>query len=554
MKLNRATRLVLLLAPSLFTVASGHAGSATWSLNPSSSDWNTETNWTPESVPNGPEDTATFDVSNQAVVRFTTGISVAAIVFNPGVGSYSITTRYNLDFFGNGIVNESSVTQNFRAGDVAGSFNFHNNATAGNVHFFTSVGGVVFYDTASAANATIDNLQGIVPGITFFHNSSTAGNAMILNHAGSPNGGGTLFMDTSTAGTATFISEGAGSGNSGVQFRDNSSADHGTFTAEGGGIQEAGNLVTFSDSATAANAAITANGGAHFKAPGGLIIFYGRATAANATLTANSGTNRGGPAIISFSDRSRGGTARVVLHGGLLDLSFEAAPGLSLGSIEGAGYVSLGPNNLTVGKNGLNTVFSGTIKDDPSSGGSLTKEGLGALVLSGASTFTGGTIVVEGTLSVRNKIGSATGTGGVSIPAGHLAGDGIIAGAVVVGTGTISPGPNLIAPGTLTLQSGVTLNSGSTYQFNLQSDNGTAASLSSSGVIIDGSAMFIANDSGNTALAPGVSLVVIQNTSAAPISGVFSNLPDGGTITIGNNTFLASYEGGDGNDLTLTVQ
>ena len=33
----------------------------------------------------------------------------------------------------------------------------------------------------------------------------------------------------------------------------------------------------------------------------------------------------------------------------------------------------------------------------------------------------------------------------------------------------------------------------------------------------------------------------------------FSNLPDGSTVTIGSNTFQADYEGGDGNDLTLTV-
>ena len=34
---------------------------------------------------------------------------------------------------------------------------------------------------------------------------------------------------------------------------------------------------------------------------------------------------------------------------------------------------------------------------------------------------------------------------------------------------------------------------------------------------------------------------------------MFSNLADGGTIVAGSNTFQADYEGGDGNDLTLTV-
>jgi hypothetical protein len=47
--------------------------------------------------------------------------------------------------------------------------------------------------------------------------------------------------------------------------------------------------------------------------------------------------------------------------------------------------------------------------------------------------------------------------------------------------------------------------------------------------------------------------VVINNTSATPIAGRFGNLPDGATVTVGSNTFLANYEGGDGNDLTLTV-
>ena len=46
---------------------------------------------------------------------------------------------------------------------------------------------------------------------------------------------------------------------------------------------------------------------------------------------------------------------------------------------------------------------------------------------------------------------------------------------------------------------------------------------------------------------------MIKNTAATPISGTFANLPDGATITSGNNTFQVSYEGGDGNDLTLTV-
>jgi hypothetical protein len=48
-------------------------------------------------------------------------------------------------------------------------------------------------------------------------------------------------------------------------------------------------------------------------------------------------------------------------------------------------------------------------------------------------------------------------------------------------------------------------------------------------------------------------LTAISNTSATPIAGTSSNLADGAILTVNGNNFQASYEGGDGNDLTLTV-
>ena len=54
----------------------------------------------------------------------------------------------------------------------------------------------------------------------------------------------------------------------------------------------------------------------------------------------------------------------------------------------------------------------------------------------------------------------------------------------------------------------------------------------------------------------GTVLTVINNTGTAPITGAFSNLPNGGTINLVYDgttyTFTANYSGGDGNDLTLT--
>jgi len=61
------------------------------------------------------------------------------------------------------------------------------------------------------------------------------------------------------------------------------------------------------------------------------------------------------------------------------------------------------------------------------------------------------------------------------------------------------------------------------------------------------------SDIGSSVLPIGSLLMIIDNTAAIPIAGTFSNLADGGIITSDVNNFQASYEGGDGNDLTLTV-
>jgi fibronectin-binding autotransporter adhesin len=52
---------------------------------------------------------------------------------------------------------------------------------------------------------------------------------------------------------------------------------------------------------------------------------------------------------------------------------------------------------------------------------------------------------------------------------------------------------------------------------------------------------------------PGTVFTVLDNTAGTPIAGTFVNLAQGSTFTANGNTFQASYEGGDGNDLTLTV-
>ena len=228
---------------------------------------------------------------------------------------------------------------------------------------------------------------------------------------------------------------------------------------------------------------------------------------------------------------------------------------LTVGSIEGDGVVSLGRNILEVGSNNLSTLFAGVIGGNL---GSLTKVGVGILKLTGANTYTGGTIVTAGGLVIKNTTGSGTGTGAVQINRGILAGSGTIAGPVNVGIGSgtgafLTPGMGASTATTLTIQSAVTFKADGTYTCRLNTKKTKADQLIANGVTIESGAQFAFKVTGDEQLRVGKSCMVISNTAATPISGTFANLPDGSTFTIGPNTFQASYEGGDGNDLTLTV-
>ena len=73
------------------------------------------------------------------------------------------------------------------------------------------------------------------------------------------------------------------------------------------------------------------------------------------------------------------------------------------------------------------------------------------------------------------------------------------------------------------------------------------------GVIIDSGATFTFVDVGTGMSPVGTLFTVINNISASPIAGTFSNLPNGSIFTSNNNNFKVNYTGGTGNDLTLKV-
>ena len=131
---------------------------------------------------------------------------------------------------------------------------------------------------------------------------------------------------------------------------------------------------------------------------------------------------------------------------------------------------------------------------------------------------------------------------------------------MTVGTGTgkggvVAPGRAAHNPVTLTMDKTITFMADATYSCDIYSDGvpAKADGIAANGVMIAEGAAISVNDAGNTSLTPGTIFTIATNTAATPIIGTFSNLLDGGTLTVGSNTFQANYEGGDGNDLTLKV-
>ena len=159
----------------------------------------------------------------------------------------------------------------------------------------------------------------------------------------------------------------------------NSSAQTETFSASNGGT------VQFSNSASAGNAVLKASSG-------GYLQFFNTTSAANATVQLASG-----------------GT-----------LAVETAGNLDLGSLSGdsgsqvlfTAFSSSTPS-LTVGASGASTTFAGTISENASSGavsGALTKVGAGKLTLTGSNSYSGGTTLEAGELSIGNASALGSGT------------------------------------------------------------------------------------------------------------------------------------------------
>lgn len=178
---------------------------------------------------------------------------------------------------------------------------------------------------------------------------------------------------------------------------------------------------------------------------------------------------------------------------------------------------------------GINKEISGT--------GSLTKLGLGALVLDGVHSYTGETIVKAGALSVQGSIAASklttVGAGGM------LGGIGTLGNTVIASGGVLAPGNSI---GTINVAGDITFEAGSAFQVEANA-KGESDKVAASGkaMLKGGSVLTLA--SGNN-YAPQTNYKII--TAAGGVTGSFADVSS-------NLAFLDPTLAYGAKDVTLTL-
>jgi len=389
----------------------------------------------------------------------------------------------------------------------------------------------------------VTNLNG---GTLAINSSVNLGNASATNQIGF--NGGTL--DVTTAGfdlgaNRAITLNGAGT----IQ------TDSGTLTISGS-VTNPGSLLTVQGAGNTTISGILSGDGDLTKAGTGTLILSGTNTY-DGNTNINAGTLRAG------STQAFGINTDVTMSNvasAKLDL---AGISNSIGSLTGGGVtggnITLGTATLTIGSDNASPgAYAGII----SGSGGITEIGTGTLTLSGSNTYTGVTTLMGGTLALvtagtnnlatssniivgdnENDTGAVldvsgvTGSGGFKTQSGqNFGGHGTVTGALItVQSGsTFTPGGNG-SIGTLTLNNGLTINSGSTTTIELgdpgadNNDPGNSDQAAVTGNLKLGGTLSLvdnagANGDGNAG--PGAYLLfTYTGTSSGSFSAINNYLP-----------------------------
>jgi autotransporter-associated beta strand protein len=277
-----------------------------------------------------------------------------------------------------------------------------------------------------------------------------------------------------------------------------------------------------------------------------LNTYTGGTTISNGQLNINNGG--------SSSANSAIGTGALTLLGGAFDNTSGSAITLAPNNTEvwngnftfnGTASLNLGTGSVTLGGNSQVTVNASTLTVGGVISGnnvSLTKAGSGTLALSGASTYSGNTVIGGGILALTGSAGigsspSITVSNGATLDVSglastftlggsqSLAGGGTINGPVSTTSGSAIYADSGAAYGTNTFNSNLTLASGATVSFNL----GTAANGANDLIVVGGNLTNNLNIINISAPSTSVSLAAADYTLfkvGGTIAGSFAGTPN----------------------------
>ena len=437
---------------------------------------------------------------------------------------------------------------------VGGGVVLSNGVTVG-MPITASVGSGEVVDVPDAgASATLASAVTIGSGSNQYR-LGISGAGATLTVTGSHTVGGVGSISFITRGNIIFAGNGSlsiNTGNDTLQFgrfagqalnlllKDNSSITTGAIGFGGG---QAGGAVTLTLQDTAA---VTAANGKNFD-------FHGINANVPVTINLNGGTLTAGSftkfqtvagreTFLNFN----GGTIRA----GASNPNFlPALTGLTANVQAGGAKIDALGFDVTMAQPLVHDAALGGTAD-----GGLAKLGSGTLTLAGANTYTGPTAVSIGTLVVTGSIGGVANIGAGAT----LGGTGSVRD--VAASGNVAPGLVGSVPGLLTAEGTVNFGLGSLFVVDL---NGLGAATGYDQLKLGSTAGTMLVTGGqitlNLGFTPSIgdSFTVVDNAGAAPIGGAFDNLPDGGSFFVFSGDqpleFQANYEGGDGNDLVLSV-
>ena len=485
------------------------------------------------------------DISDAATVNLANGIgfSEAVAIANSQSGTQTLV-------FTNALAGETVEL----AGDLSISECVGIDADAGGA--FTLTGSVI--TAAEDVTLTIHNET----GDQFTLASSVAGSA--TSSIQKTGAGKFTLSGTNTHSGAVVVSAGTLGVSGGASIGNSSAvsvASGASLSLDGGGetigsLAGAGNMeltaytltLGGNNTSTSFSGVISSTGTSGFiKIGSGTFTLSGANTYTGST-TVNAG-------VLSVSGGSAiGNTSAVTVASGA---TLELAASETIGSLAGAGTVSLGSYTLTAGGNDTSTSFSGTIGGN----GGLTKLGTGTFTLSGANTYNGATTVSAGTMLVTGALGA---TSSLNVNTGAtLGGTGSIFAANSTNSTQLNNGSTL-APGVVGINDGagaLTINgnlgfvSSSTLSANI---NGTTAGTGHDQVVVKGTVNLTDSNLTLTRLGTytpvaGSTYVLIDNDGSDAVTGTFASFSEGTTIQADGWRWSVSYQGGDGNDVVLTA-